>query len=438
MSNKSEPASSSRHLVRRIMLWVLVLISVLLTVGALVGIFLGLTAPQPLSSGLAPSSSRLRLVQEVALPSILIPPAGHPPIQAMPFDGFDFQALDPQTGLLFISHPGPSAAKWLLDQKQLPPGTQFQSQLVVFDSINQVLVGTIAIPDVHGLLAVPDLGRVYAADVKDDRIYVIDERTRQIISIIPLGLHPCARLPCESPDALVYDPLDHRIFVSDTGTDTAHQNLGVIDVQTNQVVAEVPLGLDRWGDAIGHPQYDATSHHLYVTVQPQAQSTTPSATPTLTPAPVVLPPAQLVTIDSVSLQVLGRLTFSDTHACSDPHGLVIDSAQQVAFTACRVTHTLMMINLSSMKLSGPWSVILKPDILRLDLGLHRLYVPGAAGVSIFDENAAANGVLKKLGNFVVSKGTSHTMELNPSTHDLYFPVQDAHGKPILRILQYSS
>lgn len=88
-----------------------------------------------------------------------------------------------------------------------------------------------------------------------------------------------------------------------------------------------------------------------------------------------------------------------------------------------------------MKLSGPWSVVLKPDILRLDLATHRLFVPGVSGVSIFDEHAVASGALKKLGNFVVSKGTSHTMEVDPKTHVLYFPVQDAQGSPVLRVMQ---
>jgi YVTN family beta-propeller protein len=433
MSNTSELASSSRSTVRRIIAWILVFLSISLTIGTVVGIFLALAAPQPQTPGSPPTSPQLRLIREVALPSIIVPPAGHAPIQGMPFDGFDFQALDPQTGLLFISHAGPGSAKLLLDQKQLPAGTHFQSQVVVFDIKRQAVVGTIAIPNVHGLVVVPELGRLYAADVKDERIYVIDERSRQVITTIALGLQQCAALPCEGPDALVYDPADHKIFISDNGVDNAHQNLGVIDVRTNRFVAEVPLGQDRLGDVIGHPQYDPLSHHLYVTVQPQTQPLT--TTPTSTPAPLILPPGQFVTIDPVGLQVLARLTLSDTHACSDPHGLVIDSAQRVAFTACRVTHSLLMIDLRSMKLSGPWSVVLKPDILRLDLATHKLHVPGAAGVSIFDEHTAASGLLKKLGNFVVSTGSSHTVEVDPHTHALYFPVQDAQGKPILRILQ---
>ena len=55
------------------------------------------------------ASPPLQLIREVALPSIIVPPAGHAAIQGMPFDGFDFQTLDPQTGLLFITHAAWSA-----------------------------------------------------------------------------------------------------------------------------------------------------------------------------------------------------------------------------------------------------------------------------------------------------------------------------------------
>jgi YVTN family beta-propeller protein len=430
MSELSTLAASPRKPSRRAVAWALVFLSGLLTVTALVLLFTGLTASQPPQP--PTTAPGLRSIKVVALPSIVIAPVGHAPIQALPFDGFDFQALDPRTGLLFISHPGPSLAKWQLDQKQLPVGTQFRGQLVVFNTTRQSVVTGLSLPDIHGVAVAPDLGRVYAADVKDDQIYVLDERTLHTIAIIPLGLHPCASRPCESPDGLVYDPVDHRLFVSDNGADPAHQDLGVIDVQSNRFIAEVPLGLDRWGDALGHPQYDPISHRLYLAVQPQAQPTTPPSTS------VVLPAAHFVTIDPVSLRVLSRLTLSNTHACSDAHGLVIDAGQQVAFLACVATHTLMLIDLRSMKMFGPWSVVLKPDILRLDLGLHRLYVPGAAGVSILDEGAAAQGRVKLLGTFVVSKGTSHTLEVDPRTHALYFPVQDTQGKPFLRILQFAS
>ncbi len=65
--------------------------------------------------------------------------------------------------------------------------------------------------------------------------------------------------------------------------------------------------------------------------------------------------------------------------------------------------------------------------------------PGSAGVLIFDEQATASGTIKKLGDFVVSEGkTSHTMSVDPNTHVLYFAVQNAENKPVLRIMEYTS
>src|SRR5437016_288081 len=71
-----------------------------------------------------PSVAALHQVKDIALPSAAIAPPGHDPIQALSSDGFDFQALDPQTGLLFITHAGPTANKQALMEKQLPPGTK--------------------------------------------------------------------------------------------------------------------------------------------------------------------------------------------------------------------------------------------------------------------------------------------------------------------------
>src|SRR5689334_20297210 len=78
----------------------------------------------------------LELIQDVALPSIVVPPSGQRVPQTVRSDRFDFQALDPQTGLLFVAHPGPSAAKLAILEELLPPGTQFKTTVVVFNTRN--------------------------------------------------------------------------------------------------------------------------------------------------------------------------------------------------------------------------------------------------------------------------------------------------------------
>ena len=80
-------------------------------------------------------------------------PAGNLPLRNLrdvPLGGgasrFDYQSLDPNTGRLYIAHLG--------------DGT-----MAVFDTNKETLVGEVKdLSRVHGVLAVPELHRVYASD----------------------------------------------------------------------------------------------------------------------------------------------------------------------------------------------------------------------------------------------------------------------------------
>src|SRR5579884_333905 len=405
---------------KRVVAWLLVVLDLFIIGGVVFVWFKGIV---PGTAGV-PS---LQLVQDVTLPGVAVAPQGHAPIAAVPFDRFDFQALDPQSGLLFITHPGPSANKIPLAKKQLPVGTQLKSNLIVFDTKKQAPVTTIAIPNVHGVAVVPGSGYVYAGDATDDLVYVIDSHTLRIITKIALDTRLCTALPCETPDAFTYDQVDHKLFITDQGSDKAYQDIGVIDTQTNRLIDKIALGTDQWGDAIGHTQYDPVTKRLFVAVQPQVNPKTPNALPA---------PAQFVSIDAASDRIVARLTLPNTHVCNDPHGLVLDSAQRVAFTACVVTNNILMLdlhNLSTIKVSNPFPVGLKPDILRIDSVAHTLYVATTVGVSVFDEGNAGQGELSKISDYRVDAGSSHTIAVDEQTHDLYFPLINVKGKPIMRI-----
>ena len=92
-----------------------------------------------------------------------------------------------------------------------------------------------------------------------------------------------------------------------------------------------------------------------------------------------------------------RLRLPDT--CVNPHGLGIDSQQQVAFIACIDSQNVVMVDLRSMKAIGDLqhlkSVGFKPDIVALDSKLHILYVGCASGISVFDESGASRGSLNR-------------------------------------------
>ena len=94
-------------------------------------------------------------------------------------------------------------------------------------------------------------------------------------------------------------------------------------------------------------------------------------------------------------------------------------------------------NLSTIKVSNPFPVGLKPDILRIDSVAHTLYVATTVGVSVFDEGNAGQGELSKISDYRVDAGSSHTIAVDEQTHDLYFPLINVKGKPIMRIERLS-
>jgi YVTN family beta-propeller protein len=122
---------------------------------------------------------------------------------------FDYESLDPQTHRLYISHLG--------------AGT-----IALYDIPSGTVVGEIhEVPGVHGVLAVPDLGRGYATATSSNQAAVVDPQSLAVIATIPGGVYP---------DGLAYDPEVHKLYVSDetSVTDTA------IDTTSNQVVTIDP------------------------------------------------------------------------------------------------------------------------------------------------------------------------------------------------------
>src|SRR5258708_27395253 len=122
----------------------------------------------------------------------------------------DYASLDVGRHFLFIAHLG-------------------DSEVIVFDTEARRVVKRIAnVSHVHGVLAIPELGRVYASATGADEVVAIDETTLQVIARMPGGTYP---------DGLAYSPEAHKVYVSDEhgGTDT------VLDVGTSTRVATVQV-----------------------------------------------------------------------------------------------------------------------------------------------------------------------------------------------------
>lgn len=83
-----------------------------------------------------------------------------------------------------------------------------------------------------------------------------------------------------------------------------------------------------------------------------------------------------------------------------------------------------------MGVRSEYAVGREPDVLAFDPGLRRLYVASESGeVRVF---AALKERLKVLGTYAAPQ--AHSVAVNTVTHEVYLPLADVGGHPVLRIL----
>ena len=284
----------------------------------------------------------------------------------------DYESYDPARHLLFIAHLGDSA-------------------VIVFDTQTQRVVTRIPdISKVHGVLVIPELGRVYASATGTNEVVAIDEDSLKILARAPAGVYP---------DGMAYVPDLHKLYVSDEhgATDT------VIDVRTNQRVATIPLGGE-----VGNTQYDPVSKHVFANVQTRRQ---------------------LVEIDPATDKVIARI---DLPGAKGNHGLLIVPQQRLAFIACEDNHKLLVLDLTSRRVTASFEVGEDPDVLAYDAGKGWLYVASESGVvSLF---SVAKAAVTKLGEGMLGPH-AHVGAVDSDTHLAYFPLKDLQGHTALRIMQ---
>ena len=305
------------------------------------------------------------------------------------------------------------------------------------------LVGRIEISQITGMVAAPDLGKVFAADGSDDTVFAIDERTFKFTAI-SLGKN-------ERPDSLSYDQNDHIVFASDRGAPSpdvinpANQNLAMINAVTD-AVTKVNIGklhilptertdLAHFGYDLGHNRYDPLLHREFVTIQQLTDQR-------VTPAPI--PPGgtgELVAVDPASRSVVGRVPLPNT--CGMPHGMTLDAQQQIAFVACtandpaqNLTSNLVGVDVRAMKVIAEPQVeplTVKPDILAFDDPMHVLMVACTNDIVLYSD---AGGHIQRVGDYVLGKQT-HTLVVDEQSQFVYLPLIDAGGRPTLRVVRYN-
>ncbi|HEX4584224.1 MAG TPA: YncE family protein [Burkholderiaceae bacterium] len=285
---------------------------------------------------------------------------------------FDYASFDAGRHLLFIAHLG-------------------QSEVLAFDTRARQVVGRIGgLRHVHGVLAIPELGRVYASATGTDEVAAIDEEQLTVVARMPGGTYP---------DGMAYAPRAGKLYVSDeTGrTET------VIDVRSNQRVATIALGGE-----VGNTQYDPGSGHIFVNVQSRRQ---------------------LVEIDPATDQVVARTDLPEGRG---NHGLLIEPDLRLAFIACEDNDRLLVFDLGAGRIGQVLDLGREPDVLAYDATLGLIYVASESGtLSMFKLDG---GRLAALAHGRLAPD-AHVVAVDPQTHLVYFPIKNVDGRPVLRIMR---
>ena len=285
---------------------------------------------------------------------------------------FDYATVDPPRHLLFLAHLG--------------SGT-----VTAIDLRTTRVVANIAdVPSVHGVLAVPELGEVFATATGQNRLDVISEQTHRVVARAPAGTYP---------DGMAYAPDTQELFISDESGRTET----VIDTRTNRRIATIPLGGE-----VGNSQYDPISQKVFVDVQTRDE---------------------IVAIDPRTEKLVARYPLP--RSCRDDHSLLIDAPARVAFVACDDNAKLLLVDMTDMHILSVHDVGSDPDVLAFDPGLRRLYVASESGVVAVFELQGKN--LRLLGQKFLAD-EAHSVAVDPSTHLVYFPLQNIHGRGVLRVM----
>jgi DNA-binding beta-propeller fold protein YncE len=283
---------------------------------------------------------------------------------------FDYTALDAERGRLFIAHMG-------------------AGELIEVDVRAHAVVRTLPnLPDVHGVIVVPDKHRVYATATGNNQLVSIDEDSGEVVFRAPTDTYP---------DGLAYDPIRRTVWTTNesAGTET------VIDADGGAVRATIPLGGE-----VGNVVYDTSLDKMVVAVQGRND---------------------LAVIDPVSFTVTERIP---TPGCDHPHGQALDVTEQVMFVGCEANATMVTVDLANRNVIDHHEVGETPDVLAYDPGANRVYVAAESGwVSIFDH---AHGHLTLRGSAHLADG-AHSVALDTTTHHSYIPIpKDHNGSPVLR------
>jgi len=289
---------------------------------------------------------------------------------------FDYLTIDPDDHYLLSAH--------------LAAG-----QMYVIDLRTNKVVATVTdTPGAEGVEYVAELKKAYTSNAYDNTIGVVDLKQMKVIR----------KIPTESkPDGSTYAAPFHKLYVSDERGKAE----AIVDVRTDALVKTL-----HFKSETGMPQYDPIAKKVYVNLQDENI---------------------FAVIDPANDEVTGRYSVG---RCKGNHGMTLDPEHHRAFLACEGNELMTVFDLDKHEPIAFLPMASGPDVIKFDPGLKRIYVAcGSGAISVFQMDDPDH--YRKLEDFPVQKKV-HSLAVDPQTHRVYAPEQEADGKAVARMAVYEA
>ena len=279
--------------------------------------------------------------------------------------GWDYLTVDPIAKRLYVSRG---------------------DRIMVVDTESEKLVGELTgTPGVHGVAIVPDLGRGFTSNGRDDTVTVFDLKTLKPTGTVKVG---------GRPDAIMFDPESNRVFTYNHGSKDAT----AVDPSAMSVAGTVALE--------GVPEAAVADGRGNVFVN-------------------LMDKNEVVEFDGRSLKVLNRWSLAPGVR---PTGLALDREHRRLFSVCSGSQTMVVLDADKGAILAKLPIGRGSDgcAFDADRGLAFSSNGGDGTLTVVKEEAAGKfGVVAT----IPTQRSARTMTLDPKTHRIYLSAATSGPAP---------
>jgi YVTN family beta-propeller protein len=267
--------------------------------------------------------------------------------------GWDYLTVDSAAHRLYVSHA---------------------TRVVVIDLDKGVVVGEIPNTNgVHGIAVVPELGRGFTSNGRDNNVTVFDLKTLKVITQIKTGTNP---------DAIIYDPASRRVFAFNGRSNDAT----AMDAASGNVAGTIALG--------GKPEFAVADGQgtVYVNIEDKSE---------------------IVAIDSNKLAVKAHWPLAPGE---EPSGLAMDRKARRLFAVCS-NKKMIMMNADNGHVVADLPIGEGTDAAAFDPETKLAFSSNGTGTLtvVHEDSADKYSVVET----VTTQRGARTMALDPTTHTIY-------------------